>query len=624
MRYLLLFLLCFEVIFSIHLKGATNKYYTDSSVYDVTCYKINLSNSCTNTFIEGYTEVIAKAVNPLKMFAIEFNPSLTIDSVLINNLKYSYLWDKSLLKIRLNTLINSLSLIYVKIYYHGIVNSASPFGGLRIKQETDYATNIIYTLSEPFYAREWFPCKQVLNDKADSVIINITVPSDYKVGSNGLLQKTVNLPDNKKRYEWASYYPTAYYLISFTAARYKDYSYYIKYPGKSDSLLFQNYIYNDPEYLIENKIYIDETAQILQLYEELFMPYPFRNEKYGHCVAPVGGGMENQTMTSVDNFSFDLVAHELAHSWFGNMVTCNDWQNIWINEGFASYLEYLAYEFLRPAEAQSWLEKAVKNAKSEPNGSVFISMEDSNDDNRIFSYANTYNKGALIIHQLRMKINNDTVFFKILNEFLKKYSYSNASAEDFKTIAENISQIKLTGFFNQWFYGKGFPAIKTEWNTTSDSISLSFEQSGSSSVTPIFDITFYMKVKFTNGTDTTIRINMDSKNYNIKFKINKMVSGITINHDYSALMSSIKSENRYGSQKLSFTPNPCKNYGILDFKYITPNHSIKLYDTYGRVINEWKTIKNPMKINTENLTKGMYLLCINSPIDSNTIKIIKE
>ncbi len=105
-----------------------------------------------------------------------------------------------------------------------------------------------------------------------------------------------------------------------------------------------------PHYFKQNKAAIDKTGDLILLYSDLFGDYPFANEKYGHCVAPFGGGMEHQTMTTLVNFSFLLVAHELAHQWFGDFVTCSTWQDIWINEGFASYAEYLANQYLKSQE----------------------------------------------------------------------------------------------------------------------------------------------------------------------------------------------------------------------------------------------------------------------------------
>ncbi|NJO90434.1 MAG: M1 family metallopeptidase [Chloroflexia bacterium] len=226
-----------------------------------------------------------------------------------------------------------------------------------------------------------------------------------------MLTDTVNINEKQVQYRWKSKYPIAYYLISFTVADYKDYSYYIKIPGRTDSLLFQNYVYNRPGYLEIYKPEIDKTADFLILFSKLFGLYPFYEEKYGHCVAPIGGGMEHQTMTTLYNYSYTLVSHELAHQWFGDHTTCSTWQDIWINEGFASYCEYIAYENLgTKSEAESWMQNAQTRALREAEGSVFVPFTSANDEYRLFSSNLSYKKGAVILHMLRNEINDDSVF----------------------------------------------------------------------------------------------------------------------------------------------------------------------------------------------------------------------
>ena len=153
------------------------------------------------------------------------------------------------------------------------------------------------------------------------------------------------MPGNKLRYEWKSNYPIAYYLISFAVSEYQEYNIYAHPAGMGgDSLLIQNFIYDAPGCLDYYKAGIDETVGMVELFSDLYSLYPFHQEKYGHCLTAIGGGMEHQTMSTMGNFNFGLVAHELGHMWFGDNVTCATWSDIWINEGFATYTDYLARE----------------------------------------------------------------------------------------------------------------------------------------------------------------------------------------------------------------------------------------------------------------------------------------
>ena len=340
--------------------------------YDVKYYHLDLEADNTSTFIKGSTEIGAVSnVASLNSFVVELINDLTVDSVLTGSTLLSHTHSSDLITVNMGSAVPAGEFFRVKIFYHGTVPEEGFFSGMTSDIDIDWGNSVTWTLSEPFNAKDWFPCKQDLQDKADSVMIDITVPDNLMAGSNGKLVNTIPVEGGKTRYEWRSYYPTDYYLISISVADYQDYSIYAHPAGLDDSILIQNFIYYQISYLEQNKELIDETATLIELFSDLFSLYPFANEKYGHCVAPMGGAMEHQTMTTIDNFSFYLVAHELGHQWFGDNVTCATWQDIWINEGFASYTEYLAYQNLVSQDyADGWMDSAHDWEMSLPDGSV--------------------------------------------------------------------------------------------------------------------------------------------------------------------------------------------------------------------------------------------------------------
>ncbi len=178
-------------------------------------------------------------------------------------------------------------------------------------------------------------------------------------------------------------------------------------------------------------------------------------------MAPMGGGMEHQTMTTLHDFSFYLVAHELAHQWFGDFITCGNWQDIWINEGFASYLEYVAaQELLGQAAADEWMANAMSIALRETSGSVYVPEERVDDTYRLFDYGLTYKKGATLLHMIRFILDDDALFFSTLKVYLEAYGNGLATGADFQEILESESGMDFSCFFDQWYYGEGFPEVQ--------------------------------------------------------------------------------------------------------------------------------------------------------------------
>ena len=237
---------------------------------------------------------------------------------------------------------------------------------------------------------------------------------------------------------------------------------------------------------------------------------PFFNEKYGHCETQLGGGMEHQTMSTMGNFSFHLIAHELGHMWFGDHVTCATWSDIWINEGFATYSDYLANEFILGNEsAKAFITKAQDHAMNENAGSVYVPESEIYPGNewRIFNGRLSYDKGASIIHMLRHEIQNDQIFFDILKGFMNEYGGGTATGEDFKTVAEEISGIDLYTFFNQWYYGQGFPIYSYRyWQNEEKTLFISSTQTTSSGHTSLFEMLMDYRINFSDGTDTLVRL----------------------------------------------------------------------------------------------------------------------
>jgi aminopeptidase N len=605
-------------------------YYKDSSEYDVTFYSINLQVADNSKYINGFTIISSVTVNKaLNRFYIELSDSLVVDSLFIDSAKMPGYHGEGWVKVLINNPIGINKHFTCIIYYHGTGTSISSFGGM--DTTSFYSSKILYTLSEPFNSFDFFPCKQILPDKADSVFVTLTVPKGQVAVSNGILKSKVEMPGNKIKYCWETRYPVAYYLIAFAVSDYKEYSYYITDEQFGDSILFQNYIMNDPDYLYIQKENIERTEKILKLFERLTgVPYPFRKEKYGHAIAPIGGGMENQTITILQDFKFDLVAHELGHSWFGDLVTCSDWQNIWINEGFASYMEFLAIENIYPDLRKKWLSDAFTSSLAEPKGSVYVPEDEKWNETRIFSSHLSYKKGAMIIHMLRKKINNDSVFFTILKTYLNSFAFSNASADDFKNKSREVTGSDFEIFFNQWFYGKGFPKINVEWGVNKNMLTVNCSQTGTDNSVPLFDCDLFIHVKFFKGSDSLVNLHLTSETNTFILSFPSKISYIEVNPDFSLLADIQVTPPIYfliddSSKQICIFPNPFKDSVKLTFQNILTSYTIELFDINGEILGKWENKSSSFSIKTESLHQGEYILNVTSRTGNKvSFKILKQ
>jgi len=297
----------------------------------------------------------------------------------------------------------------LEVTYEGV----PPFGEQAFTTQMHNGVPVLYTLSEPFGARDWWPCKQDLNDKIDTIDVFITAPSQYVSVSNGVEQsQTVN--DGLKTTHFSHNYPIPAYLIAIAVTNYSVFTQTAGTPPNDFPIV--NYIY--PEYLAQAQAQLSITPAIMDLFEKLFEPYPFAAEKYGNAQFGFGGGMEHTTVSFMGSFGRNLVAHELAHQWFGNKVTCGTWKDIWLNEGFATYLSGLVVDhFDGPGAFVNWRASLIANICSLPGGALYLTDAEATNVNRIFSSRLSYNKGAMVVSMLRWKLGDD-VFFSAMNQYL--------------------------------------------------------------------------------------------------------------------------------------------------------------------------------------------------------------
>lgn len=597
--------------------------------YDVKFYWLDINLERTSTYISGIVTINAKIQNAaLDTFEVELVTQLTIDSAKINGVICPVTHTTGFADIKLASALPVGSDVSAQIFYHGTPPSGGFFSGISHGTSPSWGNEVVWTLSEPFNANQWWPCKQELTDKADSSWVFVTTSNTNKVGSNGLLENIVTVPGNKYRYEWKSHNPIDYYLISVAVAKYVDYTIYC-HPIGVDSLMIQNYVYDNPSTLPYFQDIIDSTAEMIELYSQLYGPYPFGNEKYGHSMAPLGGGMEHQTMTTLGSFSFMLVCHELAHMWWGDNVTCATWSDIWINEGLASYGEYLSRQYLHSKpNADADMLDVHNNVMSEPGGSIYVPPADLGDINRIFDGRLSYDKGSAITHMIRFEMQNDTNFFNTLKTFQIQYDKNVATGDEFKAVAESLAGIDFTDFFNQWYYGEGFPTYNIVWHQTNDTVYFSSTQTTSTTTTPLFKMLMEYKLNSPSG-DTLIRVYQTANVNYYKIHTHKTITGMAVDpgnwvvNDVGSIV--VGTPELTNPVYFEIAPNPCSDKL---FVYLSNqkkcDRTFIITDITGRVIltlenNSWKP-----EINISDLNSGVYLLKITDGNYSITKKFVKE
>ena len=354
---------------------------------------------------------------------------------------------------------------------------------------------------------------------------------------------------------------------------------------------------------------------MLRLYDSLFVRYPFINEKYGHAQFTWGGGMEHQTMSFMVNFSFDLMAHELAHMWFGDMVTCGSWQDLWLNEGFATYLTCLCFEYLKSRDEFIYRLKGMRNdICGDPNGSVCPS--DTSKVNVLFNGRLTYNKGAWVLHMLRSKIGDDA-FFKACRNYLSgSNSYGFGYTPELQKAMELASGQNLSVFFQQWFYGEGFPYLKINWKQIGGKVKISVEQTPSNAKVPFWYVN--VPIEFRNA-NSKLLFNFTPQKLVENYEIDLPFSADTAIFDPNVTVlakASIGGVNmdKIQQEEIMILPNPGSNV----FQVVSRNPSLRMIEIFnilGQKVESVDLEKNPLKtmfIDASTWSAGTYFIRINT------------
>ncbi len=466
-----------------------------SDNFDVKYYRCEWTVDPAVRYIDGKVTVYFKATSSLTTITLDMQSPLVADSVKRNGTALTFSQPNNTLVITFPTGINANAMDSVNIWYKGIPANTG-FGSFI--QGTHAGIPVMWTLSESYGSRDWWPCKNGINDKADSIDIFITAPAVYKAASNGILQSETSVTGSKIRTHWKHRYPISSYLICMAVTNYSVFNNSVQIG--SVTLPMVTYCYPESLALFQNNT--SKVLEAMQLFHNSFGPYPFINEKYGHVQFGWGGGMEHQTSTFIVSPDESLMAHELGHQWFGDKITCYSWEDIWLNEGFATYLAAFHMETKYPANALINRRNVINNITSQAGGSVKVM--DTTNLNLIFSGRLSYNKGSYLLFMLRFILGDD-VFLRALRRYMQDpaIAYGNASTADFRRNLEAESGKNLGYFFDQWYTGQGYPSYQVKWNVLdSNCVNIKLSQTTSHPSVSFFKLP--VALKFKNATQEKI------------------------------------------------------------------------------------------------------------------------
>ncbi len=489
--------------------------YPGDLTIDAKYYKLDLTLSYSPNYLKGSVQIDAVPFSQaLNSFFVDLSNNLQVDSVISNNSVLTFTHQNDKLMINLPRVYQLNEKFSVIVFYRGVPVS-NGFGSIEFGSHN--GDPAIWTLSEPYGARDWWPCKDNPDDKVDSSQVNLTCADNLIPVSNGVLQRMNENGDGTHTYFWNNIHPIANYLISMAVTNYTVYKTYFHF-SPTDSMPVVHYIY--PENFNSVKPLLDKTVRMLEIFSDRYGLYPFIDQKYGHAEFGWSGGMEHQTVTSLGSFSEQIIAHELAHQWFGDMITCKNWHEIWMNEGFATYSEAVYFEAIDESSYAPYIESLMAYAKS-AKSSVYAN--DISSVAKIFNYASTYAKGAIVLHMLRGVV-GDSTFFRIMKSYAASpgLRYNNASTDDFKSVAESVYGKNLEYFFNEWVYGKGYPHYNYSWDYKKNGVNdydINFKLTQTINSDPVF---FIMPIDIkihTTSADTVIRIFNNQHSQEFEFNV---------------------------------------------------------------------------------------------------------
>ena len=596
-----------------------------SSNFQVTYYRCTWDIDPAVRYIKGKVTSHFIINSPSNSISYDLAAQLTVDSVYYHGSKISFSRPTDLLQINFPGNIAAGQKDSVTIFYKGIPSNTA-FGSF--SQTTHSGVPVLWTLSEPYGSKDWWPCRNGVDDKADSIDIIISCPNAYRASSNGMLMDESDNGVTRTSF-YKHRYPIASYLVAIAVTNYKVLNHSVQLGAVNLPMI--TYCYPEDENSFQQNT--SKVLQALSIYHQYFGDYPFIKERYGHTQFSWGGGMEHQTNSFITSPNESLMAHELGHQWFGDKITCGSWQDIWLNEGFATYLSNFYFEKTDPAGHLNRMKSLSNSITSLPGGSVWV--DDTTNVGRIFSSRLSYNKGSYLVHMLRWVL-GDTLFFRGLRQYMSdpKLTYGFARTDDLKRNLEQISNKDLSEFFKDWFKGEGHPSYTVKWTQNKNNwAKITISQITSHPSVSYFEMP--LALKFKSGTqEKTVVVNNTKNNELFWEEIGFKADTVIIDPEYWVLSKnniSIKEPALTGPENdIRVYPVPASSTNVtLSIKNpVQKTMTLRIFNTAGQLISK-QQVNTPgrdeeIQINISKLSAGVYLLRIDAGDLKTTRHILKK
>lgn len=425
--------------------------------FDVLHYFLDLEfNESTRVVSGTVTSTVRSLVPSLTQVAYDFYDNMNIQSIRRGSTNLAYTRAANVVTITLDAPLALDAEATIAITYSGTPQSVG-FGSFGWNRGGFGGGAAVWSLSEPEGARTWWPCKDRPDDKA-TVEAWWTVNSDWIGTGNGKLIATVRKGGRKTQYQWRATRPMTTYLVSIAGTDYATFSHTYTALDGVTTMPVDYYVY--PEDLADAQVSFTPTVPMIEFYAQKFGEYPFLEDKYGMSAFPFSGGMEHQTNTSYGyslingghNYDY-IIAHELAHQWWGDSISPNTWPNVWLNEGFATYSEALWAENLGgAAQYRSYMNSLYSSNFA---GTVYNPSD-------LFG-STVYDKGGWVLHMLR-GVMGDGPFFLGLRDWYTQRRDSTGTTPQFQATMEARHGASLDFFFQEWVYNGNSPVYQYGWS----------------------------------------------------------------------------------------------------------------------------------------------------------------